>query len=129
MDEPALRLLLAAVAVVIVVGAALLTRRWQKPSHPRIDVAGLGLPSGAVIFTSTDCAKCKDALAALRSLDVPLREVTWEIEGDLLERARVSSVPLTVFVDGAEQVVDQILGVPTRRRLAAALAAWSDGAN
>ncbi len=125
MDEPLLRLAVVAIAAAAVGGIAVLTRRWQKPTHARIDVAGLGLPPGVVVFTSTDCTKCKEALAMLRPLDIPLREVTWEIEGALLERARVSAVPLTVFVGDSGQVVDQIVGVPRRRRLSKAARAWS----
>lgn len=129
MDDPLLRIAAVAVAAIVVVGLAVVSRRWQRPSHPRIDVAGLGFPPGIVIFTSTDCTKCKDALAALRGLDVPVREVTWELEGSLLESARVATVPLTAFVDGSGRVIDQIVGIPTARRLRRAAAAWAAAAS
>ncbi len=76
------------------------------------------------MFTSTDCATCKDALAVVKPLDLPLREVTWELEGSTLERLNVSAVPLTVFVGNDEEVLDQAVGVPRRWWLRRAAARW-----
>ena len=120
MSDAAIRALLVGGGTLLVVILALATRRWQRPTHERVDVAGLGLPPGIVIFTSTDCATCKEALARVRTADAPVREVTWELERALLEQAKVAAVPLTVVVADDGTVVDQMVGVPRRRRLARA---------
>jgi hypothetical protein len=124
MGDVLVRLLIVAAAVVAVVGLAAVTRRWQRPSHPVIDITGLDLPSGMVVFTSTECTRCKDTIAVLRGLDVPLREVTWELEPQLIEAAGVTAVPLTVFVSREGEVLDQIVGVPRARRRDAAASRW-----
>jgi hypothetical protein len=124
MDEVWVRALLAALAVGVVVGGAMLTRSLQRPGHPTLVLTAAGFSPGIVMFTSTDCTTCKDALSAVRPLDVPLREVTWELEAQVLERLEVSAVPLTVFVGPGDAVIDQIVGVPSARRLARAEAAW-----
>ncbi|HSF85180.1 MAG TPA: hypothetical protein VLG28_05880 [Acidimicrobiia bacterium] len=124
MDETWLRLLVVAVMAAIVVGAAYGTRRWQRPGHARLDLAGSVFAPGVVMFTSTDCTTCKDALAAVKPLDIPLREVTWELEGNTLEQLDVSAVPLTVFVGNDGEILDQTVGVPRRRWLRRAAAKW-----
>lgn len=116
-DDVVVRLLVVGAGALAVVVAALATRRWQRPTHQRIDMAALGLPSGIVIFTSTECSTCKQALARVRGTGVPVREVTWELEPSVLERAGVSTVPLTVVIDDKGAVLDQIVGVPRRNRL------------
>jgi len=120
-----LQIALVAAAATGVVTVAVATRRFPRPVHDPVDLTGLGLPPGIVIFTSTECANCKDAIAVVRRSGVAVREVTWELEGRLLERAGVTAVPLTVVLDGAGRVVDQMAGVPRRRRLQRALAAKS----
>lgn len=94
--------------------------------HPLVDLSGLDLPNGLVIFTSTDCAKCKDALAALRSVGAPVREVAWELEPGLQQLAAVESVPLTVVRDEEGTTVAQFAGVPSPGRLRRAVrrAGW-----
>ncbi len=124
MSDPLVRLAVVAAVAAIVVVISVLTRRWQRPVHPPVAVAQLDLPAGVVVFTSTDCATCKDALAALRSIDLPVREVTWELERETLERAQIAAVPLTLFVHEGGRVIDQIVGVPKPRRLRRAVAAW-----
>ena len=122
-DGALVQLLLVAGAALVVVGAALATRGYQRPTHAKVDIAGSGLPSGIVLFTSTDCATCKDALATVRSAAVPVSDVTWELEGQLFERAGVTAVPLVLVIDESGSVIDQIVGVPRRRRLARAVSA------
>ncbi len=116
------QILLVAGSAGAVVAVAIATRRWQRPTHDRVDVHGLGLPSGIVIFTSTECARCKDALAVVRRTGVPMREVTWELEPQIIERAGVTAVPLTVVIDETGSVLDQVVGVPRMRRLRRAIA-------
>lgn len=94
--------------------------------HPLVDLAGLDLPNGLVIFTSTDCAKCKDAVAALKNVDAPVREVAWELEPGVQQQAAVESVPLTVVRDRAGTTVAQFAGVPSPIKLRRAVkrAGW-----
>lgn len=125
-DGSALQILLVALAALTVVAVALATRRFQRPAHPRVELHGTGLPAGIVIFTSTECSSCKDALAEVRNAGVPLREVTWELERATFESVGVTAVPLTLVVDSAGTVLDQIVGVPRRRRLLRAVAALGE---
>lgn len=115
MDDPVLRVGIVAVATLLVCAVALATRRWQRPVHRRVDASLLALPAGLVMFTSTDCSRCKEALAAARSSGLPLREITWELEPDKFEAASVTAVPLTLAVGPDGAVVDQISGVPSKR--------------
>lgn len=126
MDDLWVRLLVIAAVTAAVAGAAFATRKWQRPGHPRLEVSGRGLGPGAVVFTSTDCVTCKEALQVIRNLDMPMREVTWELEGRVLEELGVSAVPLTAFVGADDVVVDQIVGVPRRRRLRRAESRWQE---
>jgi hypothetical protein len=110
------------VAVVVAVTAAALAigfllRRWQWSSHPPIDASQLALPAGIVVFTSTECANCKKVLATLRGLDVPMREVTHELEPESFEAAGVEAVPLTVVIDNDGSVAAQLPGVVSARRV------------
>lgn len=117
--------LIRVAAVVLVAAAALaigfLLRRVAWTSHPPIDVSELDLPAGIVVFTSTECVNCKEVLATLRSLDVPLREVTHELEPAAFEAAGVEAVPLTVVLDHQGAVVAQLPGVVSGRRVKRAL--------
>lgn len=117
--------LIRVAAVVLVAAAALaigfLLRHVAWTSHPPIDVSELDLPAGIVVFTSTECVNCKEVLAALRSLDVPLREVTHELEPAAFEAAGVEAVPLTVVLDHQGAVVAQLPGVVSGRRVKRAL--------
>lgn len=124
MDDVLPRLLVILVITATALGAAFATRRWQRPGHPPIELDDQAFEPGIVMFTSTDCPTCKDALDAVRKLDVPLREVTWELEGRVLEALGVATVPLTVFVGPGGESLDQIVGVPRSRRLAKAVATW-----
>lgn len=116
MDSTVLRVLL--VLLVLGAGAALaLAARRVRPHHPPVDIAGLGLPAGLIVFTSTDCPRCKPVLAAARASGAPVREVTYELEGDLQRRAGVVGVPLTVVVGSSGAVVAQLPGRVSKGRL------------
>lgn len=107
------------VVAAVIAGAALvayLTRR-NAVYHAPVAVAGLGLPPGLVVFTSTHCHRCKDALAVARSLEVPLREVTFELESELQEQAGITGVPLTVVIDRSGTSIAQFAGEPRARSL------------
>jgi len=120
-DNPALGLGIVAAVILVAAGAAYLLRR-NTTFHPLVDVSGLDLPAGVVVFTSTDCPRCKDALAVAHKVDAPLREVTYEIESDLQERAGVIGVPLTLVIDDSGTAVAQFAGQVSERSLRRALA-------
>ena len=111
---------------VVVVIAVVVGRSWRRRAVPRqrpVDVGGLGLPAGIVLFTATACANCGGARKRIEQLGLPIREVTWELEPGLFEAAGVETVPLTLFVDAGEEVVAQLSGVPTANSLRTAAAA------
>ena len=97
------------------------TARRLRPHHPPLDIVGLGLPPGVVVFTSTDCPRCKPVLAAARASGAPMREVTYELEGDLQRRAGVVGVPLTIVVDHGGNIVVQLAGAVSASRLRRAI--------
>lgn len=105
------------VAILLVIVAARLIGRWQRPSHPALDLGDFGPRPGIVLFTSTDCVNCKSARAVVESLRAPVREVTWELEPAVLERLGVEAVPLTVVVDAEGRIELLTAGVPRRRSL------------
>ena len=121
MDDALVRFLVLGGVAVVAAVAAVATRRWQRPVHPPVDVRGLDLPPGLVVFTSTECANCAAARRNAAATGAPVREVTWELEAGLIERAGVTSVPLTLVIDDDGAVVTQIVGVPPMRRLRRAL--------
>ncbi len=116
MSDTVLRLLLVAVVLGVAAGLAFLTRR-KTSYHPPVDIAGIGLPPGLVVFTSTECTRCKEVLALAKTFEIPLREVTYELEPDLQERVGVVGVPLTLAVDSASVLVGQLAGSVTQRSL------------
>lgn len=126
MDEPVVRLLIGVAIVAVAVGGATLTRRFQRPTHRRVDPSAAGLSAGVVVFTSTECANCAAARDRLRAQGVAFREVTWELEPALFAALGVESVPLVVVTDPAGRWVGQISGKPPLRRLRS-LAAAAEG--
>jgi hypothetical protein len=106
----ALRVLLVVMVVAIAGGIAFLSRR-NTSYHPPVEIRGLGLPPGLVVFSSTDCQRCKKVLAAARLVEAPLREVTYELEPQLQESVGVVGVPLTLAIDKSGQLVAQLAGV------------------
>ncbi|MFQ5555440.1 MAG: glutaredoxin family protein [Acidimicrobiia bacterium] len=123
MSDIALRILLVAVGAIIVGLGTVGARKHRQPVHPAVDLSGTGLPTGVVLFTSTDCSGCDEARRALGAAGIDYREVTWELEGRLLEDAGVEAVPLAVFRDETGATVAQIAGAPRGRSVARAVAA------
>lgn len=106
-----------AALVVMAVAAALAASRWSRPRHPAVDVTSLELPSGLVVFTSTDCRDCSAVMGMVRNRGVPVREVTFELEPSTFEAAGVEGVPLIVGISSDGSQVGQLGGVPSERRL------------
>lgn len=127
MGDVVVRVLLVLIVASVAGGVSLWFRR-NAVYHPSVDVAGLGLPPGLVVFTSTECRRCKQVLAAARVIDVPLREVTYELEPELQERAGVVGVPLALVIDDSGRLIDQFAGVvrPGTLRRAVARAGFAE---
>ena len=106
----------------LVIVAVRLLGRWQRPSHPKINAEAIPKGSGVVVFTSTGCANCKAALAVAESLDVDIREVTWELEPGAFEAAGIEAVPLTVVVGKSGDIELVATGVPRKSALRRAAA-------
>jgi len=103
--------------VVVAAGVALLIGRFRKPPHPSVEVGDVGDRPGVVMFTSTTCSTCKDAIARLEDAGVPFREVTNDLEAQRFETWGIVAVPVTVVVDEKSSVVATFSGVPPIRRL------------
>ncbi|MEN8115321.1 MAG: hypothetical protein ABFS21_13135 [Actinomycetota bacterium] len=121
MSDPVVRVVIVLVLVAVAVLLGLAARKVRKPVHPAITVGDVGSRPGVVLFTSTDCGNCRDAIAALEAQSVDFREVTYELEPQRFESWVVLAVPLTVVVDVAGTAVDTFSGVPRQRELARAL--------
>ena len=120
MGDVLLRLLLVVGALAGASGIAYLSHR-RFSTHAELDLTGVEFAPGLVVFTSTQCRRCKVVLAAAKSTGAPLREVTYEIEAGLQERLGITGVPVTVVVDGAGEPVAQFAGLVGSRRLLRAL--------
>jgi len=117
MNDQIARVLVVLAVTGVAVLIAVVSRRLQRPVHPDITVGDIGDRPGVILFTSTDCGNCKEAIAVLRAEDVPFREVTHELEPQRFESWMVMAVPLTVVLDMAGDVVGLMAGVPRRRSL------------
>ena len=113
----------AALAAVVVVSVRLLAAR--RPTQGRITLSGFA--DVIVLFTSTDCSNCADARQAFKAAGVVVREITWELEGPVLEAAGVTEVPTAVVLGAAGETLDQVSGVPTARRVRRMAAMLGDG--
>jgi len=112
----ALLVAVVAAAAIVAYGAR------RRPHHAPADITGLGFGPGLVVFTSTECRRCKLVLAAAKATGAPLREVTFELEASLQEQAGVTGVPLTIVIDGDGKATAQFAGLVGERRLRRALA-------
>lgn len=122
MSDQVVRLLVALGVVGVALVAAFIATKVRKPIHPDIVVGDVGDRPGVVMFTSTDCSTCKQAIARLKESSIPFREVTHELEPTRFESWEIVAVPLTVFLDSASTVVAMLPGVPSRRALRKAAA-------
>jgi hypothetical protein len=118
---PALRVAVVLALVLLVVVVVRLVARWQRPPHPPIDLDGLGDRPGVVVFTSTDCATCAEAMRVVGNAGRAVREVTWELEPRLFEEYRIEAVPLVAVLDGHGRSILFQTGVPDRNRFRRAL--------
>lgn len=117
MDDTATRLIFILFVVAAVVLATFLAHRFGTATLGAVTVDTTALPAGVVLFSSTECPRCKDVAAVLRSLAIPLREVTWELESGTLETLGIDAVPLTLLIDNDARVVWQRSGRLSRRSI------------
>lgn len=121
MSDPLVRLLIALGVIVVAAAFAFVAKAVRRPIHPTVRVGDLGDRPGVVLFTSTDCSNCKRAIARLKDLAIPFREVTHELEPRQLEAWEVVAVPLTVVLDADGEAVAVLSGVPARRAIVKAV--------
>lgn len=121
MSDPVVRLGIVLVIVVLAATAAWIARRLRRPPHPAVRVGEAGERPGVVLFTSTTCPTCKEAIALLERLGVGFREITNDLEPQRFASWGVTAVPLTVVVDADGDVVDTFSGIPRTRALRASL--------
>jgi hypothetical protein len=113
-SDQSIRIAVVIVAVGIAVLTAFIARKMARPVHPDINVGEVGDRPGVVLFTSTDCSNCREAIAVLKGESIPFREVTHDLEPQRFEIWDVVAVPLTVVVDARGNIVDAITGIPKR---------------
>mgnify|MGYP001812180447 CR=1 FL=1 len=109
--------------IVAVIAAVRLFARWQKPPHPPMQLDGLGDRPGVVVFTSTDCPTCTEAMRTVGSVTAPIREVTWELEPHLFDQYHVEAVPLIAVLDREGRTTMFQTGAPSRGRYTRAIRA------
>lgn len=135
------RLLIALGIAVVAAVVALLVRRWRQTDPPtrsrglvpaqldRGDFAAPEAPWLVAVFTSATCSTCADVeakAAVLRSDEVAVEVVDYEVRGDLHRRYRIDAVPLLVIADQAGVVRHHVLGPVTATDLWAAMARLRD---
>ena len=118
-----IRVALVIVLVVVVIVVVRLIARWQKPPHPPLNLDGLGDRPGVVVFTSTDCPTCVEAMRTVGGVSAPIREVTWELEPHLFDQYHVVAVPLVAVLDRGGRSTMFETGAPSRSRYAKAIRA------
>ncbi len=103
MTDVALRLLFGVFALVVAIAAGALARRRRRVQQPIADITSFDFEVAVLVFTSTDCANCKKVMNLLSRSGVSVREITYELEPSLFDRAGVSAVPLVVVAGRAEK--------------------------
>jgi len=127
MSEPALRAVLVAAALVVVIGAVVVGRWWQRHRAGRIPLDLSGVEGRVIFFSDTACVRCDAVRDLLTALDSEFTEIAHG--GGRFGEIGVDAVPLLVVRDDDGTVTAQIGGVPSSARLRRALrgggvAAW-----
>lgn len=110
MDDATTRLIVVVALVAIVVGLTYVANRFGQPKHEPISLGDISIPAGIVLFSSTECSRCRIVAADLRKLAVPLREITHELESGTLQELGVDAVPLTLLIAEDRSVLWQRAG-------------------
>lgn len=117
MSDVTVRLLVVVGVVVAAALIGLVVGRVRRPPHPGVSVGEVGDRPGVVMFTSTTCPTCKDAIARLEDVGIPFREVTSDLEPQRFDTWGIVAVPVTVVLDAESSVVATFSGVPAVRPL------------
>lgn len=116
----ALGLLVVAVAIAVVLErrrtpASVPSRRFRVPTHlDRLDFPEPGVPWLLAVFTSTTCESCRGVLEAvepLRSPDVAVADIAFQLDRALHTKYEIDAVPAVVAVDAEGEVRASWLGV------------------
>ena len=132
MDQVVLPVALVIVATAV---AAWLRRRRPEPptqSHyqvplqlDRSDFDGADKPWIVVVFSSTTCPTCSEAVAkasVVACADVAVHEVSYQARRDLHTRYAIEAAPTTIVADRDGVVQAAFVGVPSATDLWAAVA-------
>jgi hypothetical protein len=130
------RLALAIVLIVLAAAAAWWLRRRQ-PAPPtqshyevptqldRNDFDGVDAPWLVVVFSSTTCDTCVDAVAkanVVACTEVHVQDVSYQARRDLHKRYNIEAAPTTVVADRDGVVHAAFVGAPSATDLWAAVA-------
>lgn len=134
------RVLLAAALVAVALAVAWYLERRRRiagpeaPTQPtgfvlpgqldRADFASPDKPRLVVVFTSSTCDNCAEAVAKARVLEsttVAYEEVPWQTRKDLHDRYGIEVVPATLVADEQGVVTATFVGRPPATDLWAAL--------
>lgn len=121
MSDPAVRVLVVALAAGGALAVSWLIRTYYARRQPKLDVWKLISQPGAVVFTRDDCPNCSAVLAILETAKAPVRQVRAESEPGVFEQYAIEGVPLTVVVAGPGHPVAQFAGLPRAGTLRRAL--------
>jgi hypothetical protein len=131
-------LALALVVVAVAVASYLRGRRPEPPTQShyqvplqldRADFARPDCPWLVVVFSSTTCASCAEAVAKAQVVacdDVAVVEVSYQDHRDLHERYSIEAAPTTVVADHDGVVQAAFVGAPSATDLWAAVAEARD---
>jgi protein-disulfide isomerase len=129
-----LALALALIAIAVVVAAVLRRRQPQPPTQPRYQVPtqldradfdSADVPWLVVVFSSTTCPTCAEAVAkadVLACADVAVHDVSFQDRRDLHRRYAIEAAPTTVIADREGVVSAAFVGVMSATDLWAAMA-------
>ena len=115
MSDTAVRIIVVLVVIAVALIVAALLNRYRMPPHPSVHMdPDLGDRPGVVLFTSTTCPACKEAIAFLEDEGVEFREVTEELESQRFEDSGVVAVPVMIVLDVDGATIANFSGVPRR---------------
>jgi hypothetical protein len=134
------RLIVAAALVIVagIVAGALRRRRPEPPTQThwavpaQLDRADFERPEApwlVVVFSSTTCAGCEQAVAkaaVLASSEVAVQDVTYQRHRDLHDRYHIEAAPTIVVADAEGVVHASFVSTPTATDLWAAVAEARD---
>lgn len=117
MDDPLVRLIVAAAIVSVGVGWSLAARAGARRRSRTTPLDLTPFAAAVVFFTDAACRSCAAARRVLDEAGVGYDEVDFGHEPDVVRRVGVTAVPLIVVRDDTGAEAGRIAGVPTGREL------------